>query len=136
MQLGLVTTMLPGQVITGGVVSFTSTLKQQSASETPALGFVEELDVLTYDGFRMRVGRTSDIELESIIREGGRRSLIYSQLKSLRNRYASLIRDRFPHIPLGISLFAAQTGSAAKPPSLFVLLAHCVVKSCSAPSRY
>src|SRR2546430_11863547 len=33
----LVTVMSCTQVITGGVVSFTSTLKQQSASETPAL---------------------------------------------------------------------------------------------------
>src|SRR5436190_2066688 len=33
----LVTVMSCAQVITGGVVSFTSTLKQQSARETPAL---------------------------------------------------------------------------------------------------
>jgi FAD/FMN-containing dehydrogenase len=34
---------------------------------------IEELEVLTYDGLRMKVGRTSDSELEHIIREGGRR---------------------------------------------------------------
>jgi FAD/FMN-containing dehydrogenase len=31
---------------------------------------VEELEVLTYDGVRMRVGKTSDEELEHIIRQG------------------------------------------------------------------
>src|SRR5205814_6908101 len=34
---------------------------------------VEELEVLTYDGLRMRVGQTGDDELERIIAEGGRR---------------------------------------------------------------
>jgi len=34
---------------------------------------IEELDVLTYDGVRLRVGATSDEELEQIIRSGGRR---------------------------------------------------------------
>ena len=39
---------------------------------------IEELEILTYDGLRMRVGKTSDEELEKIIREGGRRGEIYS----------------------------------------------------------
>src|SRR5207248_9675543 len=34
---------------------------------------VEALEILTYDGLRLRVGPTSDAELEQIIREGGRR---------------------------------------------------------------
>src|SRR2546423_2990482 len=34
---------------------------------------VEELEVLTYDGLRLRAGRTSEQELEYIISEGGRR---------------------------------------------------------------
>src|SRR6266566_3416947 len=33
---------------------------------------VEELEILTYDGLRMKVGETSDQELDAIIREGGR----------------------------------------------------------------
>src|ERR1041384_3131074 len=49
---------------------------------------VEELEILTYDGFRMRVGKTDDIELERIIRDGGRRGEIYRRLKSFRDRYA------------------------------------------------
>ena len=34
---------------------------------------VEELNILTYDGIRMRVGPTSEFELASTIRQGGRR---------------------------------------------------------------
>lgn len=59
---------------------------------------IEELEILTYDGLRIRVGPTSEAELESIIREGGRRGRIYSQLKELRDRYAGAIRTRFPKL--------------------------------------
>jgi FAD/FMN-containing dehydrogenase/Fe-S oxidoreductase len=64
---------------------------------------IHELDILLYDGTRMRVGKTSDDELESIIRAGGRRGEIYSQLKALRDKYAPLIRERFPRIPRRVS---------------------------------
>jgi len=46
---------------------------------------IEELQVLTYDGMRMRVGATSDAELESTIRAGGRRGEIYAGMKSIRD---------------------------------------------------
>src|SRR5215470_7460295 len=64
---------------------------------------VIELDVLTYDGLRSRVAQTSDAETEQIIREGGRRGEIYSRLRQLRDRYAELIRERFPDIPRRVS---------------------------------
>ena len=64
---------------------------------------IEELDILTYDGVRMRAGATSDAELEAIIREGGRRGEIYAGLKSIRDRYADLIRAKFPRIPRRVS---------------------------------
>jgi FAD/FMN-containing dehydrogenase/Fe-S oxidoreductase len=64
---------------------------------------IEELEILTYDGVRMRVGATSDAELESIIREGGRRGEIYLGLKSIRDRYADLVRTKFPRIPRRVS---------------------------------
>src|SRR6266550_4545751 len=38
---------------------------------------VEDLEILTYDGLRMRVGQTSEEELNKIISEGGRRGQIY-----------------------------------------------------------
>jgi FAD/FMN-containing dehydrogenase/Fe-S oxidoreductase len=64
---------------------------------------VHALDIVTYDGVRMRVGPTSEEELEAIIREGGRRGEIYAGLKSIRDRYAELIRARYPKIPRRVS---------------------------------
>jgi len=64
---------------------------------------VESLDVLTYDGTRLRVGRTSDDELGRIAASGGRRGAIYAQLRDLRDRTAALIRERFPDIPRRVS---------------------------------
>lgn len=64
---------------------------------------VEELEILTYDGLRIRVGATPEAELERIIRQGGRRGEIYGRLRDLRDRYAELIRDRFPDIPRRVS---------------------------------
>jgi FAD/FMN-containing dehydrogenase/Fe-S oxidoreductase len=64
---------------------------------------IEELEILTYDGLRMRVGTTSDQEIESIIREGGRRGEIYAGLRSIRDRYADLVRLRYPKIPRRVS---------------------------------
>src|SRR5438270_2964963 len=58
---------------------------------------VRELDILTYDGLRMRVGRTSEDELRWSIAAGGRRGEIYRRLDALRRRYADLIRARYPN---------------------------------------
>ncbi|HEV7226280.1 MAG TPA: FAD-binding and (Fe-S)-binding domain-containing protein [Pirellulales bacterium] len=63
----------------------------------------EELEILLYDGTRMKVGKTSDQELEQLIRAGGRRGEIYSRLKALRDKYADQIRLRFPNIPRRVS---------------------------------
>lgn len=64
---------------------------------------VLELDVLTYDGVRLRVGPTSDAEIEQNIRQGGRKGEIYSQLRALRDQYADQIRKRYPKIPRRVS---------------------------------
>jgi FAD/FMN-containing dehydrogenase/Fe-S oxidoreductase len=64
---------------------------------------IEELEILTYDGMRMRVGHTSDAELEKIIAEGGRRGEIYAGLKKLRDTYSDLIQKRYPNIPRRVS---------------------------------
>jgi FAD/FMN-containing dehydrogenase/Fe-S oxidoreductase len=64
---------------------------------------IEELDVITYDGVRMRVGPTSDDELARIIAEGGRRGGIYAGMQSIRDRFAEQIRTRYPKIPRRVS---------------------------------
>ncbi len=69
---------------------------------------IEELAILTYDGLRMRVGSTSDEQLTQIIAEGGRRGEIYGKLKALRDRYADLIRARYPKIPRRVSGYSLE----------------------------
>jgi FAD/FMN-containing dehydrogenase/Fe-S oxidoreductase len=64
---------------------------------------IEELEILTYDGLRMKVGQTSDGELDKIIGEGGRRGEIYAGLKRLRDTYSTLIRKHYPDIPRRVS---------------------------------
>src|SRR6267143_4087181 len=64
---------------------------------------IEELEILTYDGTRMKVGESSSDELENIIGEGGRRGQIYGQLKGIAATYGDLIRKNFPKIPRRVS---------------------------------
>jgi len=64
---------------------------------------VQELDVLTYDGLRMRVGRTDVEEFRAILADGGRRAEIYRALDEFRHKYANLIRARYPKIPRRVS---------------------------------
>ena len=64
---------------------------------------IETLRIVLYDGTQLTVGRTSDEELEAIIRAGGRRGDIYARLRSIRDRYAALIRERYPDIPRRVS---------------------------------
>jgi FAD/FMN-containing dehydrogenase/Fe-S oxidoreductase len=61
------------------------------------------LTILTYDGIKMKVGPTSDEDLEKHIREGGRKGEIYRRLKELRDQYADKIRKQFPKIPRRVS---------------------------------
>ena len=65
---------------------------------------VDELEVLLYDGTRLRVGAVGDdSELDRVVDEGGRRGDICGRLRALRDRYAQLIRERYPDIPRRVS---------------------------------
>jgi FAD/FMN-containing dehydrogenase len=64
---------------------------------------IDELDIVTYDGTRMRVGATTEQELELIIAAGGRRGAIYAGLKHIRDTYADVIRSGMPKIPRRVS---------------------------------
>src|SRR5262249_26206207 len=64
---------------------------------------VEELEILTYDGLRLTVGSTPDEKLQHLIRTPGPARSIYGKLKDLRDRYAGLIRQRYPQIPRRVS---------------------------------
>jgi FAD/FMN-containing dehydrogenase/Fe-S oxidoreductase len=64
---------------------------------------VERLEIVLYDGTRMNVGRTSEEEIESLIRRSGRVGEIYARLTRLRDKYADLIREKYPRIPRRVS---------------------------------
>src|SRR5437868_13269480 len=63
-----------------------------------AIDNTEELDVLLYDGTRMRVGWMDDAALDAAIRAGGRAGEVYARLRAVRERYAGEIRARYPHL--------------------------------------
>jgi len=64
---------------------------------------VEELQILLYDGTQMTVGATTRDDVERILRQGGREAEIYQALLGIGDRYADLIRARFPKIPRRVS---------------------------------
>jgi FAD/FMN-containing dehydrogenase/Fe-S oxidoreductase len=64
---------------------------------------VESLDIVLYDGTRLTVGPTSPERLDSLVRAGGRVGQIYSGLVRIRDRYADLVREKFPRIPRRVS---------------------------------
>jgi FAD/FMN-containing dehydrogenase/Fe-S oxidoreductase len=68
-----------------------------------AVDNVDSLDIALYDGARMTVGATTPDQLESLIRGGGRVGEIYAGLKRIRDRYADLVREKFPRIPRRVS---------------------------------
>jgi FAD/FMN-containing dehydrogenase/Fe-S oxidoreductase len=63
------------------------------------------LRIALADGTRMDVGAASDGELERICAGDDRRAEIYCRLRDLRDRYADLIRERYPKIPRRVSGF-------------------------------
>ncbi|HTU70463.1 MAG TPA: FAD-linked oxidase C-terminal domain-containing protein [Candidatus Baltobacteraceae bacterium] len=89
----------------GGMIGNNSCgMHAQMAGKTDAN--IDELEIITYDGVRMRVGPTSEEELEAIIASGGRRGEIYAKMREIRDRYGDRIRERFPKIPRRVSGFA------------------------------
>jgi FAD/FMN-containing dehydrogenase len=55
-----------------------------------------ELEVLTYDGDRMRVGAVKPAELERIALAGNAQGRIYERLRNFRDRYENQIRNDMP----------------------------------------
>jgi len=64
---------------------------------------VLSMDILLYDGTQMTVGWMNEEELAAKIARGDREGSVYAQLKSLRDRYGKLIREKYPRIPRRVS---------------------------------
>jgi len=77
---------------------------------------IDELDIVTYDGIRMKVGQgfvRDHVGTDALVRPSGpdssgpsnsnRANQISSSLKQIADEYADLIRARFPNIPRRVS---------------------------------
>lgn len=64
---------------------------------------VDSMDILTYDGVRLEVGRTGENEFRQHLAAGGRRAEIFRQLDDFRSRYRDLILAKYPKIPRRVS---------------------------------
>ena len=64
-----------------------------------------EMEIALADGTSLRVGPTTEDELEAICAGDGRRAKIYRALRDLRDRYGDLVRERYPKIPRRVSGF-------------------------------
>lgn len=64
---------------------------------------VRRLEVLTYDGIRMWVGKTTDAEYEEIVAAGGRRAELYRGLREIIGECLAEVRQGFPPIPRRVS---------------------------------
>ena len=80
-----------------------------------------ELEILTYDGARFRVGPTTPEELEQIIAEGGRKGEIYAKLKAFRDNLKSRFARNFlssnaVSLVLTFRCCCLKTASTSPPP--------------------
>ncbi|MFD4262765.1 FAD-binding and (Fe-S)-binding domain-containing protein [Streptomyces sp. NPDC058534] len=64
---------------------------------------LHRLEVLTYDGVRLWVGPTDEAERERLTASDGRTGELFRGLVALRDRYAGLVRERYPDIPRRVS---------------------------------
>lgn len=64
---------------------------------------VLELEILTYDGVHLKVGPTTSEQMQSYIKEGGRKAEIYWKLQNFVEKYGKLIEEKYPKIPRRVS---------------------------------
>ncbi|HWB28004.1 MAG TPA: FAD-binding and (Fe-S)-binding domain-containing protein [Chitinophagaceae bacterium] len=64
---------------------------------------IHSMTIVTYRGVRIKVGPTTDEECHNIINRGGTQGNIYKKLLDFRDKYADLIREKFPKIPRRVS---------------------------------
>ena len=64
---------------------------------------IHELEILTYDGLRMRVGQTATTSWSGSSPRAAGAARSTGALRDLRDRYADRIRERYPQIPRRVS---------------------------------
>ncbi|HVX51889.1 MAG TPA: FAD-binding oxidoreductase [Chitinophagaceae bacterium] len=61
------------------------------------------ITVITYRGARIEAGAVTEDECKAIIEKGDEKAIIYKKLLAFRDKYAALIREKFPKIPRRVS---------------------------------
>jgi len=74
-----------------------------SAAYGKTVDNLDSMEVLLYDGTRLKIGPTSEADFSRIKAAGGSPAALYSKLRGLRNRYASEVRSGFPRLPRRVS---------------------------------
>lgn len=64
---------------------------------------VESLEVVTYDGTRLTIGKNSEDDIRRQAEGPGRKAEIFRGLKELREKYLPFIRRRYPRLPRRVS---------------------------------
>ena len=64
---------------------------------------IRSMRVLLYDGTEMEVGPTPEPDLAQLCAGSGRQAEIYRGLRTIRDQYANLVREKFPRIPRRVS---------------------------------
>lgn len=74
-----------------------------SAAHGKTVQNVLAVDVLLYDGTRLKLGPVSESDFNSTVAAGDRAAELYRDLRALSTHYANSVRTRFPHIPRRVS---------------------------------
>ncbi len=64
---------------------------------------IEELEILTYDGLKLRAGATPEHALQELTQANDRKAEIYRGLKDIQKKYKDAVRSRYPRIPRRVS---------------------------------
>jgi FAD/FMN-containing dehydrogenase/Fe-S oxidoreductase len=74
-----------------------------SAAHGKTVDNVAGLDVLLYDGTRLKLGGAGEGELPATVERPPRELELRARLQRLADRYGSLVRERYPRIPRRVS---------------------------------
>ena len=74
-----------------------------SAAHGKTVDNVARLDVVLYDGTRLTLDGGGEGEYTAATAQGGRAAELYGKMRSLAERYAPSIRERYPKIPRRVS---------------------------------
>jgi FAD/FMN-containing dehydrogenase/Fe-S oxidoreductase len=86
----------------GGMVGNNS-CGAHSAAYGKTVDNLAALEVLLYEGTRLKLGATGESEIRAKAANGGREGALLAEMLAIRDRYGGLVRQRYPKIPRRVS---------------------------------